>query len=621
MKSSTASAFPPMGTKAPTPFGSSAVKVDIVDRGNQVVESKLSTSSSADICAPYAYSSEYESHFWTLLDDWQTSLKDIDNCTQNLNPKEVFNCDQKCFDLIEELSFNLSILHGQNHDLKVSSLLLLSLRDDIDRQIEESKEIINVHFEKDSDVISKVSKWRSLDIESEKKRRGLISRCLASQKSLARLREKISLLQALVKKPTTTKNAFLPWTPMRIKRFPADKVTTKFVLESLKAGYDRTKTLEDKASMLRGSISTIMNESTDDNGTHSTRTSVRGKSKVTGDSLLSPNSFANSAPFSTTSVLNALQSLKKTYAVSTKSHDYGDNIFDYDRAPPSIKFPSWRAKSRSNLMSASSSVNIPSFDLRTRTNGGTPVNEGKLRAEWYKSDTKGMEETKLELPKSLKLIDAYKAEQQALAPFGVTPEKMSSMKVAIEKEKLKKENTHDIVGKLIVSKQREATIHSKPISTERGLRSAKLSPAVEKNDDLKNVSSKGSTVSLFNTKSHEVKKEDDSKSLTLPQMHSKPLTAVNLVGEPRPTSDSNIFAGMKQIEKSLDVSNQKQTSSNSFSSKSFLQEKDNRNYELILSNFYKVHNASKLNEVQKTLEKYKVSILSGLFSCIFFSSN
>jgi hypothetical protein len=551
-KSSSGSGFPPMATKAPTPFGSSAAKTTEKPSsapGFPPMATKdpapfggKSGISSTGICEPYTYSSEYESHFWTLFTDWENSLKDMITFSQILNPKEGLNCDQRGFDLIEELSFNFSILYDQSHNLKESSLLLLSLRDDLDRQIEESKEIISVHFEEDNDVACKLSKWRSLDTESEKKRRHLINRCLTSQKYLARLREKISLLQALVKKPPSVKNAFLPWTPLRIKRFPADKVTTKLVLESLKAGYDRTKTLEDKASMLQGNVTKIMNESTEDYSFQSVPATMRGKYRANAISLLPPTSLAKSVPPSSMSVLRALQSLNKTYKVSPKRHLYGNSDFDFDRAMPSAKSPSWRANARSNVMNVSSSTDALSFQSRSQIIGGIPLKKGQLRPEWYNSDTKGMEHTKLELPRSLKLLDASKAEQQALAPFGVTPEKLSSMKVTIEKGYSKKESTPSAVGKGTSSRLGETTFQSKPVSSGKEQPRLKISPSVNKSDESKLASSNASVV-LSSTSTFQVakeKKEDNRKTPSVSQKSDdKSHTA----------SETNIFSGMKEIKK------------------------------------------------------------------------
>ena len=435
---STSAAFPPMSASAPTPFGGGAAaatkKTPSSSSAFPPMSSKaptpfVDTEKSSKI---YVAASEYEAQFWSLVRDTESFLSDVSTQEESLtdSPTLVEKLHDNVEDIvrsIEKLSSSMNIVQDGLHEQREGSILLLSRRDDLARQIEESQQILKLHFDLDFSSESTVSKSQSLDIESEKTRRQLVGKTLDMQKSISRLREQISLLSRMMPAPSPVKSSIFSWTPSRRTRKFTGVTGTRALLESLKSGYDRSKHLEDASKNLSSKVdaSISIRSSFASDISIVEKASNRGrcnKTKISALPFSSPVSFAKTAKSKgTISTTKVLRLLKQNHQIKPKKFDRHDLDFNSERKEGKpLDTYSWRSNNSSKLMGTLGSAKSQSSAL-------LKLSVGSTRNAWQSTDLKSMNSTKLSLPTTLKQIDAKSAAKQALVPFGTSPDKMSSV--------------------------------------------------------------------------------------------------------------------------------------------------------------------------------------------------
>ena len=660
--SSTSSAFPPMSVKAPTPFGGVAKPTRTAALAIHPMSTNVSASKPTD--KSYLAASEYEAQFWTLLKDHDKLLLEVKTLSSTNVALDFQREVERIVESIEKLNSDKSMMDSKICSSKELSILLLSRKDDLERQLEESKQILTAHVDRNDLIEDSASKSYALDLESEKTRRRLVNKALSTQKCLARLNDAVKLLNSIVRKPASTQASVFSWTPSRHAKRTVETKGPKVIFEHLKTGYDRTKRLEDTAKSLHCRVEEYSRGS-DDSALVAPKPLVvrdrRGRRKITALPFSSPTSFAKSFKSHSSkglSAVEALQSLKQCHHVNPKQFEVRHLHMHSVEKESNTALPSWRSNNSSQLMGLSSPmINTSSSTMAQlqNVNRALATSEEIARTGWTSTDVKAMELAKLSMPTSLQHIDAGKAAKEALVPFGVTPEKMSTVRKTLRRGL----NTSDSSATVksfatsTVSTNTAATVGTKksssasfppmsskaptPFGGQQGSGKAPLSSgvyppmskspkpfaskpeskqatALEKPSTDANTSSSafppmsskaptpfGNTASA---KTEEPKKEDQKPSIAGNASlsfakQSEPKEA----NTPKESKGTGLFGTMGALGSALGDTGVEQSPFGSASSAA------THDYKDILTKFYQTHNNSKVSEVEKTLQKYKVSFL------------
>ncbi len=416
------------------------------------IPSKDTTERTVSQKSNYVAATEYEAQFWTLLNDFETSLQSMvaqskETSTKSQGKNSLSDETESIVSDIERLNSTVAFILDDIIQRKESSLLLLSRRDDLLRQMEESARMLKMHNE-GSDSHGNVSKSQKLDIESEKMRRRLVNGALKSQICLARTREKMLFLGGLLKNSNSTKSMQFSWTPHRAAK-RQDRSSELLVLyQHLKSEFDKTRVLESSTrsfdnklvEMQRTSHPTVKNAVSPIPRMKGSR-GYRNRQKLAPLPFSPPTSMTKQSKVSETkmSTISAIHSLKKEVSTQVKHIKRRDllstlSVVDKQEAGP------WRSNDASALMlslSTSQSSNLPiaSPDPNLRMQPSLKITDKPipLRSGWKSVDMKALESAHLTLPNTLKQIDASEASKQALAPFGVTPENMAKVQETKER--------------------------------------------------------------------------------------------------------------------------------------------------------------------------------------------
>jgi len=642
-----------MFVKAPTPFGGVAKPT----KSASFAMSPMSTEKS------YLAASEYEAQFWTLLKGHDKLLLEVKIVSStNIEPgfqREVENIVES----IEKLNSDKSMMDSKICSSKELSILLLSRKDDLERQLEESKQILTAHIDRKDLIEDSASKSYALDLESEKTRRRLVNKALCTQKCLARLNDAVKLLNSIVKKPASTQASSFSWTPSRQAKRPVETKGPKVIFEHLKTGYDRTKRLEDTAKYLHCRVEEY-SKGSDDSALVAPKSLVvrnrRGRRTITALPFSSPTSFAKSSKSHSSkglSAVEALQSLKKCHRVNPKQFEVRHLHMHSVEKESNTALPSWRSNNSSQLMGLSSPMINTSSSTMTHlqnVNRALATSEETARMGWTSTDVKAMELAKLSLPTSLQRIDASKAAKEALVPFGVTPEKMSSVRKTLQRGLNMPDSSTTVksFATSTVSTNTGTTVGTKKSSSASfpPMSSKAPTPFGGQSGSSKAPPSSGvyppmskSAPKPFTSKSESKetaalqKPSTDTKtsSSAFPPMSSKAPTPFgasasaktdvatkelqkpSIAGnasfsfakksEPKEANTSKeskgtgLLGGMGTLGSALGDTGVKQSPFGSASSTAA------HDYKAILTKFYQTHNTSKVSEVEKTLQKYKVS--------------
>ncbi|GFH51820.1 hypothetical protein CTEN210_08296 [Chaetoceros tenuissimus] len=633
-KPASSSAFPPMSAKAPTPFGN--------NEGTNVSKSTMQSVISASRKMDYVPANEYESQFWRILSDYEKTLQDLKSvdCEQKIDTKGVNSMVQQIEKALGELSSLKSDVCSDND----FSLLLLSRSDDIERQIDASKKVISAHFDHDQKV-SESDSVQSLDIESERNRRKILHKSLGIKNSINRLNDLIDLTSSMKKKTeVASKPNLFSWTPSRRTRKSSAPRGDRILVKQLMSGYERAKELErhvHSASRRLEEFSHVEAEKKKLSLSNAVVTKTKGgRSRITALPFSSPKSKSFAAPSQTCKVSkilakDAMKLMQESFSINPKSfkvHSLSSSSNDQNQSTSS----SWRTKSTSQMMKlgthpASSGKSTSNFLL---TSG---ENSASARSIWHQSDSAGMESVKLSLPSTLKQIDAAKAAKEALAPFGVTPDEMTTVKKALHRgDTLSVENQATKPTVKVAVKKGNKTAAFPPLSvkaptpfgasnlvgTSKGPTSSSSTTATSttkplessaKNKELKKTNSSAKFPPM-STKAPTpfgatTKQSADSKSenkaavaFSLPKTDiSLSKTTSNDQMKQKESTKSSLFGGFGGMGKALDIPSTKQDLFGSTTKKG----DDSVDYLTIMTKFYQQHNPSKVGEVPKTLQKYQ----------------
>ncbi len=672
---SSASAFPPMSTKAPTPFGGapkpSSKQISSDPKGSQ----------------NYIAASEYEAQFWILLRDILVSLDKVNYDAKSLtNDVSSTGCERNAKIEVESIVQSVQLLMSTVNLIKdeakngtQSSIALLSRKDDLVRQIEESTKGLGVYLNKDDLAGDTHPISQPLDNESEKSKRQLVTKALSSQRSVARLQEQVVLLSGLSRTPSMARSTTLfSRVPRRRQKKEPGLTGTKLVFQSLKSGFERTTKLDNATKRLHQEVESCLKQNGVDSSiesfqTLSTSRSNRHKKRIEALPFSSQSSFASSSKakcdIPNISTVNALRTLKLSHYVTTKQFQRLDLNFGFDGFGESNSdSQSWRSKTSSQMMDNSKSFNTSIAAHLPRSishrNSERSLSMDKSRVGWEVTDTQLVESTLLNLPSSIKQIDSNKAANQALAPFGVTPDLMLSVKKIKERGATKsKSSSGSNLQKTTApissgfpplsskvpkpfGSSGESKAEDKPKSSVAFPPMSKLAPkpftsstksestltttaqATAKSSTTASKSGNTAAFPPLSTKAptpfggsgscKDTSKKDSSSGLF---GGSKPVNSItsnttkdkadfNSVGQSKATkkvdpksTSSELFSGMMGMSNALD-----EPAKNSPVASTNVPQPggtSNIDYKSVLTQFYTNHNASKVGEVAKTLQKYR----------------
>ena len=656
---SSSSAFPPMSSKAPTPFSaatkptatttatatggsSSSAFPPMSSKKFESLNSNLSPErppSAPTTCTnqTYSSSSEYEVQFWNLIKSFDSLLSDVSeqgsnlqNSSLNKSLSESRNIAEELERLNSSLSVSLSTLSKENE----SSIIVLSSLDDLKRQIKESYSILSAHMNS-RDGEHYMTGIDILDEQSELTRRKLVGKSFIIQKSVSRLFEQLQFLESNVK----NKHISHPIAYANQARFKRRifKDSNRQLLDSMANGYNRIKLLDKHVSQLMTELQSRNQANSVGNKSNAiiTPTGKRGRRNrlsITPLPFSSPIGQRKSTRIlsqDNISTLKAMQTLKKSQGQPSKRLTRREIQFLLPCDTASTK-ASWKKGHSSKLMSTLNTFDATSASLKF---SASATNITK-RSDRDLSKAESNSSSSLSIPTSLKQIDVKKAEKEALASFGVTPEKMNKVLEA----KLRADSLKILTDKPRSSQQSNSVVSKKTPST-------KPSPP-----DLPNVPISISSATLSATKSSippsaVPSKVKDPKSApkdfngTYPPISSTAPTPFGSsstnkevksdskivsqkIDERKANNEGGLFGiTEKSISSTEPESFESKTSKplslpvDSSAAPAFAFSASNTesgvkssstqpNYEELLTAFYQKHNPSKLPEVKSNLQKY-----------------
>jgi hypothetical protein len=330
------------------------------------------------------------------------------------------------------------------------------------------------------------------------------------------------------------------------------------------------------------------------------------------------------------STLKAMQIVKKSQGQPSKRLTRREIQFLLPCDTASTK-SSWKKGHSSKLMSS-----LNTFDATSNVSlslSATATNITK-RSDWDLSKAESNTSSSLSIPTSLKQIDVKKAEKEALASFGVTPEKMNKVLEA----KLRADSLKLLTDKPRSSQQSDSVVSKKNSSI-------KTSPP-----DLPNVPTSISSAILSTTKSSippsavpskvkDLKSAPKDLNGTYPPISSTAPTpfgssstnkdvksdskiASQKIDERKANNEGGLFGSIEKSTPSLEPASFESktnkplslpvdssaapafTFSASNTESAVKSSSTQPNYEELLTAFYQKHNPSKLSEVKSNLQKY-----------------
>jgi Ca2+-binding EF-hand superfamily protein len=586
----------------------------------------------------YSSSSEYEVQFWNLIKSFDSLLSDVSeqgNNLQNSSLNESLNTTRNIVEELERLNSSLSVSLSTLSKENESSIMILSSLDDLKRQIRESCSILSAHMgSKDGEHYT--TGIDILDEQSELTRRKLSGKSFMIQKSVSRLFEQVQFLESNVNNKQISHP--IPYANQARFKRRIFKDSNRQLLDSMAKGYNRIKLLDKNVSKLMTELQSRNQANPVGNKSNAiiTPTGKRGhrnRLSITPLPFSSPLGKRKTTRISSQeniSTLKAMQIVKKSQGQPSKRLTRREIQFLLPCDTASTK-SSWKKGHSSKLMSS-----LNTFDATSNVSlslSATATNITK-RSDWDLSKAESNTSSSLSIPTSLKQIDVKKAEKEALASFGVTPEKMNKVLEA----KLRADSLKLLTDKPRSSQQSDSVVSKKNSSI-------KTSPP-----DLPNVPTSISSAILSTTKSSippsavpskvkDLKSAPKDLNGTYPPISSTAPTpfgssstnkdvksdskiASQKIDERKANNEGGLFGSIEKSTPSLEPASFESktnkplslpvdssaapafTFSASNTESAVKSSSTQPNYEELLTAFYQKHNPSKLSEVKSNLQKY-----------------
>ena len=603
------SGYPPLSESAPKPFANvSKVSISRSNASEGTLTEQIFLGG-RNVSRTFIASTEYEFQFWTFANEFHRLLVDLGS--EEIESRKISENDLKgAFSKVEKLKCTSSLIAKKIVRNEEDIIILMSKKDDIERQIQESKQFIS--RQNDRNEVGGLSESQPLDWESEKIRRRLNNKAILSQRQLSRAHTKLVLFEKMNKLLSQNRSSVSFTSPLRQRRPTKDpkKEAINLIFDSLRSGYDRTKEI---SALSQSLFTKAGNESAK---LPSTRDQNEVKRKTWKDRdhfhsrVLAPfeNNVQSTKRFTNLEIKGALAKLKTETCV-LNSFSHGDFI---QRNEVNKDFSRFGSNQKLKLMNSVSTDTAPTLFL-------SPFkNSSEVRQGWDKTDESQIDAVKLSLPSSISKIDASQASRMALIPFGTTPEKMMKARNVRklgkqhELDDFADQNLNDKSSAENTSQKREVKADKEPVKT--GNFSFSTSQAKGESTTTLASTKSGNTQSItFATPTQSLsgvmKKE---KRAAISDVAVAPIGSKKK--EVKGSTTSSPFGNISDIGSSLDVSGLSFKKSTSFADVGNTQtqaEQDNSaiDYEKLLSDFYKIHNPQKLGDIGATLIRYKVRMV------------
>jgi len=414
--------------------------------------------------------SRYEAQMWKAVSEFQQSLRSLrgpksDCFLDNKAASTEFESNvEEVVTGSEKIRSDSMLMDEQVREFKRKAILLLGKRDDIERQIRESRRLIDEQRGERIDADGNLAKDQPLDAESEKTRHSIAAKAVLAQKAHRDMQERVRLVEKLfdvtVEKRSSQsfldrigRSGYSP--PRRSRKEDAAMEANKALFDALKKSFERTGHVEASLKQLRGKINELRdNKGTSLSGKTQTPKAVGSGQRTPGNrrARIAPLPLKFASPLASkkqsaqvpppdpkeisryhSSVENAVRTLRESVPVKKFSRRH--LVVTNSRRPRGSEgVTNWRSRGRSQLMrsdvisqatSRGTGFQSPPTSASKRSLFALPPS-GTRQAEWdvvSTEDQAKLDAFSLQLPTKVKLIDASKAAREALVPYGTTPEK------------------------------------------------------------------------------------------------------------------------------------------------------------------------------------------------------
>jgi len=527
------SGYPPISSKAPTPFGQPARSGGLSSIGRILCRGSARDILHLDTSTKLA--SEYEVQFWSLLNDFDKSLNLLEDhivqdSSDSLSVKDIvfFKEEILCLSDVsavvksDALEIN-DILFHQNQSL----LLLQSRLEDVSRQTTESKHIIDNQISNVSFVssIDNIMRSQPLDIESEQKRRHISMLAMKTQCLISQTYNRFQFFDAILhtRPANNRRNLFMS---MNSRNF--SKEANRSIFAFLKDGFDRAKKIDSVSDSVLEKVSDFCAASNKKNRSvkksesllissrHSRRTSISPLALPSSSQLGLVSSeisdMKSVSSFDSKVLLRSIKSRKpKTYSKSFSRRNLTSAYRRIsDKNKDNIKFYSGHSQLMNTL---DSSQGLQSTTLSLSLD----MVSSSLRGDWQTNesniDSKTMLSKPLTLPTQLVKLESSAAQRQALALFGTTPEKMAKVLETHDME------TRDGTSqKKVLSKREQILKISETNDRKSDSKSLELNTKISSAKSSSRLPAKSQNLSLFDTPTSNLASDISlsSKSFSMP---------------------------------------------------------------------------------------------------------
>jgi hypothetical protein len=380
--------------------------------------------------------SVYEAEFWGMVKRFANEISTSKSLKTEANsciPHDLGSDIEKMFSKFEEKASNTVFSLEQNRVLQERLIHLLSIQDDLDRQKKQS--ILAIEEINSQETSSSVAKKEPLDIESEKMRRGIVSKCHGVQNLIAMVEDRMTLNGEIFscsanrrQETIRASDYFNEWSRTKpISHRQTARGATNALYKSLTTGYDRVKQFDQFVQQISEKSAKLSNSH------EVARQPLPGGVKVKN----SLGSLSGTSPLPTTR--SRLISTRQSILERQKSLRQMSSEFSCGSRSPSIKtfylrqlttqdtpikhahIPDWRNKGRNELFPASredtKSIVPSSFassPALAKTLFVSPAAGAKSRRDWDAPAEYVQAELKVNLPHKLRHIDSSEAAKDAL---------------------------------------------------------------------------------------------------------------------------------------------------------------------------------------------------------------
>jgi Ca2+-binding EF-hand superfamily protein len=621
-KPSVSGGYPPMSTSAPKPFGKGSNPSSVINySGSDIPSRQIQPETSSFTPSSFAASSEYEVQFWNVVNEFHCILTGFES--EGIENSNNFESDRnRVVSMVERMKSTSFSIANKLSNIEEQAIMLLSKNDDIERQIQESKQCISQQVDRNGE--GDFSKSQPLDSESEKIRRRLNNKAIFSQRLLSRAHEKLVLTEKMNKLRSRNRSSVSFTSPLRQRRPTHDptKETIKLLFDSLKNGYDRT---QDITALSQSLLKRAENESANfpsikDESQEVKRKTWKGRDLFDSRGMTPfTHKLQSTTHFSSSEIRGVLGRLKTEDCV-LNCFNHRDLIHRKKVNKDFIRFGS---NEQSKLMS-SVSTRAASASFMSPFKNSSEVRQG-----WDKTDESQIDAIQLPLPSSISKIDASSAARRALVPFGTTPEKMTKAHIV---RKIGKQNE---IGAVV--NQKSTGIHKVEITSQKKETRVEEEPLKAGNFTFSTSKAKGepknSILSTKNEAKQAIKFDTPTQTQTETTRVAKKVAFGNsssgIVAAPIDSQNKGVkestpspFGNISGLGSSLDESGISLKKSTTFIDVSNTQKQEAGaiDYVNLLSDFYKIHNPRKMGEIGATLMKYKVRVINHdvFFECLYF---